>query len=207
VKGEFRTRDLEHLAGERRTITVQKEYGLRYELDLSTVYFSPRLATERKRISDMAQPGERVIDMFCGVGPFSIMLAKTGKPSMVYAVDKNPEAIKYLIKNIEINKIKGISHVEGDAREMVPRLPRPDRFVMNLPHTAIDFLDVALAHVARKGMIHLYLIMEAESEALIRKSIARLAVSMGRGIAFKGVREVHTYSPTQALFCLDILVG
>lgn len=207
VKGEFRTRDLEILAGENRTQTVQKEYGLWFCLDVAKVYFSPRLATERKRIADMVKPGERILDMFCGVGPFAIVLAKTGKPSGVYAVDKNPEAIEYLIKNIKLNKINIVSPMLGDARDIAPQLPKPDRIIMNLPHIAIDFLDVALDIVNKRGMIHLYVIMEKDSIELIKKSVARLAVSKRRGISFKKVHEVHTYSPTQSLYCLDLLIG
>ena len=207
VKGEFRTRDLKILAGERRTTTVQKEYGLRFEVDLAKVYFSPRLATERKRISDMAKPNERVLDMFCGVGPFAIVLAKTGKPSSVYAIDKNPEAIDYLINNIQLNNINGVTPILGDSREIAPQLPKPDRIIMNLPHTAIDFLDVALKIINKRGTVHLYVIMEKESQDLIKQSIARLAVSQGRGISFKEIHEVHTYSPTQSLYCFDLVIG
>ena len=207
VKSEFRTRDLELLAGEDRTTTIQKEYGLRYEMDLAKVYFSPRLATERKRIADMVKPGEKITDMFCGVGPFSIMLASTGKPGIIYAIDKNPEAIKYLIENIKMNKIKKVSPMLGDAREVAPKLAHPDRIIMNLPHTSIEFLDIALKIINRHGMIHLYVIMEEESKELIRRSISHLAVSLGRGISFKNIREVHTYSPSQSLFCFDLLIG
>jgi tRNA (guanine37-N1)-methyltransferase len=207
VKGEFRTRDLELLAGENRTTTVQKEYGLRFEMDLAKVYFSPRLATERKRIADLIVPGEIILDMFCGVGPFSLMLASTKKPGSIYAIDLNPEAIKYMLENIKLNKIKSISPMLGNARDIAPTLPRPDRIIMNLPHTAIDFLDVALKLLNPRGMIHLYIIIEEESLELIKRSIAHLAVSIGRGISFKNIHEVHTYSPTQSLFCFDLLIG
>jgi len=206
VKGEFRTRDLEILAGENRTATVQKEYGLRYEMDLAKVYFSPRLATERKRISDLVKPGERVMDMFCGVGPFSIILAKTGKPSSVYAIDKNPEAIKYLVENIKLNKIKCVSPMLGDARDVAPKLPRPDRIIMNLPHSAIDFLDVALDIINPNGTIHLYMILESDSLEMMEKGIFHLSQSKKKKLKFGNVREVHTYSPTQNMFCLDLII-
>jgi len=207
VKGEFRTRDLKILAGEKRTMTIQKEYGLNFRVDLAKVYFSPRLATERKRIADLVKDDEKILDMFCGVGPFAIMLAKTGKPGSVYAVDKNPDAIDYLIKNIKLNHINGVSPMLGDARDIVPQLPRPDRIVMNLPHTSIDFLDVALGVINKRGTIHLYLILEKGSQEMIKKSIVHLATALGRAISFKNIHEVHTYSPTQGLYCFDMLIG
>ena len=206
VKGEFRTRDIEVLAGENRTITTQKEFGLRYEIDLAKVYFSPRLATERKRIADLAQPGERIIDMFCGVGPFSLLLSKTGKPSVLYAIDKNPEAINYLIKNIKTNKLKGISPMLGDARERALELPHPDRIIMNLPHSAIDFLDTALKIVTSGGTIHLYTIQEIDTLDIIKNAIIKLAESKGRKPKIDNIQELHSYSPSQQMFCFDILV-
>ncbi len=204
VKGEFRTRDLEILAGENRTITMQKEYGLRYEMDLAKVYFSPRLATERKRIADLVKKDEVVMDMFCGVGPFSLLIGKQEKASAVLAIDKNPEAINYLIKNIKFNKIKRVSPMMGDARERAKQLPRPDRIIMNLPHSAMDFLDTALEIITPKGTIHLYSIQEADTLAMIEKPILNLAESIQRKARVENVQELHTYSPSQQMFCFDI---
>ena len=206
VKGEFRTRDLEILAGENRTITVQKEYGMKYELDLATVYFSPRLATERKRIADLVKPGEVIMDMFCGAGPFSILLASTEKPTAIFAIDKNPEAINYFVKNIKINKIKKISPMLGDARIRATQLPRPDRIIMNLPHTAMEFLDVAMGTVRKGGTIHLYSIQDSETLGMIENSIMSLAKSYGRKATIVTIQEVHTYSPSQQMYCFDIVI-
>jgi tRNA G37 N-methylase Trm5 len=95
----------------------------------------------------------------------------------------------------------------GDARDIVPQLPRPDRIIMTLPHTSIDFLDVALGVINKRGMIHLYLILEKGSQEMIKKSIVHLATALGRAISFKNIHEVHTYSPTQGLYCFDMLIG
>jgi len=79
VEGVFRRRRIEIIAGERRTETVHKENGCRYKLDLERVYFNPRLATERDRVASLAARSaseETIIDMFAGVGPFSILIAK-----------------------------------------------------------------------------------------------------------------------------------
>ncbi len=206
VKGEFRTRDLEILAGENRTTTIQKEYGLRYEMDLAKVYFSPRLATERKRISKLVQPGERVLDMFCGVGPFSLLIAKNSKSAIVYAIDMNPVAINYLIKNIKLNRLKGISPILGDARDMILNLPYPNRIIMNLPHSAIDFLDIAIEIVTPGGIIHLYTIQEINTLDIIKNAIIKLAESKDKTSEITNIQELHSYSPSQQMFCFDILI-
>ncbi len=204
VQGEFRTRDLQILAGEKRTTTVHKEYGLMFEMDLTKVYFSPRLATERKRIVDLIEPGERVIDMFTGVGPFSIMIAKNAEPDIIYAIDKNPEAINYIIRNIKLNKIKNVAPMLGDAREIVSRIKRADRIIMNLPHSSLDFLDVGLSSVKPGGQIHLYAIVDKDTLDEIKSKI--LTIASPRNISIENVQEVHTYSPTECLYCFDLAI-
>jgi len=94
IEGEYRVRELVHLAGEKRTETPHRENGVRLKLDVARVYFSPRLATERMRVFEKTRPGEVVFDMFAGVGPYSILLARKAGP--VFACDINPWAIRYL---------------------------------------------------------------------------------------------------------------
>ena len=57
VEGEFRTRRFRHVAGEARTVTLHKEHGLRYRVDLEGAYFTPRLGTERLRIASLVRTG------------------------------------------------------------------------------------------------------------------------------------------------------
>ena len=83
-----------------RVVTIHREYGCRYKVDLAKAYFTPRLSTERSRILSWIKEGDTIIDMFAGVGPYSILLAKSKKPSNVIAIDKNPDAVYYLKENI-----------------------------------------------------------------------------------------------------------
>ena len=105
VKGERRVRSIEVIAGERRTTTVHTEHGLRYRVDLAQAYFSPRLASERKRIADLVLEGEVVADPFAGVGSFAILIAKRGQPKLVHASDVNPAAVELLRANIGANRV------------------------------------------------------------------------------------------------------
>ena len=91
VEGEFRTRDLEILAGEDNTETEYKEFGCRFKVDVKNAFFSPRLSTERERIANLVQNGEVMTNMFAGIGMFSIMAAKK-KKCTVYSLDINPVA-------------------------------------------------------------------------------------------------------------------
>ena len=119
VEGDFRTRDLEILAGENKTETEYKEFGCRFIVDVEKAFFSPRLSTERDRIADLVQEGETVINMFGGVGMFSIIAAKR-KKCTVYNIDINPIAAKLCERNIELNKLAGkVISIHGDAAKIV----------------------------------------------------------------------------------------
>ena len=98
VKGTTRVRELEFLAGEDNPVTIHKEHGVRLKLDVSKVYFSPRLATERKRIMENVCEGEKILDMFCGIGPFPIVIARN-KQVDITAVDINNELFHHLQLN------------------------------------------------------------------------------------------------------------
>ena len=106
VKGEFRIRELELLAGDDKSETMYKESGCRFMVDVNKVFFSPRLSTERTRIKNLVQDGEIIINMFGGIGMFSILAAKN-KKCIVYNIDINPIAIKLCKRNIELNKLQG----------------------------------------------------------------------------------------------------
>jgi len=161
TEGIYRIKKYEYVAGEKNTETIHKEYGCRYMLDIRKVYFNPRLATERYRIAEKVRDGERILDMFAGVGPFSILIAKK-KNVEIHSIDINPDAFYYLKKNIEINKVKNVFPYLGDCREIVKELPDFDRIIMNLPKSSLDFMDTALNKIKKNGIIHLYSIKQKE---------------------------------------------
>jgi len=160
IRGVYRVREYEVIAGSENTETVHKEYGCKYLLDPRKVYFSPRLSYEHYRVASQVNDGETVIDMFAGVGPFSILIAKTHKNVKVYSIDINPYAIEYLKKNICLNGVHDkVIPILGDAREIIWNKLREtaDRVIMNLPERAIEYIDVAcLALKQLGGVIHFY---------------------------------------------------
>jgi tRNA (guanine37-N1)-methyltransferase len=205
VTGEFRVRHYRVLCGEDRTTTVYREHGYIYEMDLNKVYFSPRLSTERKRVTDQVTDMELVLDMFAGVGPFAIPISK--RAMYTIAVDKNPEAVEYLKKNIALNKVSRIEAVNMDARDIQTPQP-PDRIIMNLPHTAHEFLDVAFRLIATGGIIHYYDIRpETEIFDTVVKMIRQKASESGCLIDIVNKRIVRSYSPHEYNIVLDIRVA
>jgi tRNA (guanine37-N1)-methyltransferase len=158
MSGEFRTRPLKVIAGENRTETLYKESGAMMKLDPSKVYFSVRLATERKRIADQVKPGEHILALFAGVGPFPLVISKTQPDCEIVAIELNPDAVEYMEQNIRLNKTQNIKTILGDARKVVLKQYQnwADRIIMPLPHKAEDFLDVAFAGARNNCIVHFY---------------------------------------------------
>lgn len=205
VEGEFRTRRFRHVAGEQRCVTVHREHGLSYRVDLQGAYFTGRLGTERLRVAEQVLPGQVVLDMFAGVGPFALLLAKRG--AHVIAVDKNPVAVKYLRENAQLNRIEDIEILEGDAAELALRyLGQADHVIMNLPHSASAFLIPAIRAAKPGGVVHYYCIApEAQlyrDEALIEKAAAQL----GTTVEVLRREIVRSYAPRRHNVVIDFRV-
>jgi tRNA (guanine37-N1)-methyltransferase len=198
VEGEFRTRRFVVLAGKQTTATSYQEYGNRYEIDLSEAYFSARLSTERQRISSVSADGERVCDLFAGVGPFAITLAP--RACLVLAIDINPGAVRLMERNILINRARTVLPFLADATTAAAVIPWTfDRVIMNHPFGALSFLPQAFRLCRPGGTIHCYLLQTKAGEALpeIRKFPVR------------EVREryVRSYSPGRWHAVYDIVSG
>ncbi|MBA7490954.1 hypothetical protein ES702_01498 [subsurface metagenome] len=160
VEGVYRVREFDVIAGRGKTETVHREYGCVYHVDLAKAYFSPRLSHEHDRVASLVKDGETVVDMFAGVGPFSILIAKRHKNVQVYAVDVNPDAMNYLKKNIEANHVgKSVTPILGDIRQTVKTrlIGVADRVIMNLPEKAMEYIDVACETLKPEGgIVHYY---------------------------------------------------
>ncbi|WP_224332315.1 class I SAM-dependent methyltransferase [Haloprofundus halobius] len=239
IRGELRVRDWEVLRGD-GTETVHREYGYEFLLDISTVYFSPRLATERHRVVEQVEAGEHVFDMFAGVGPFAIPCA--GEGADVVAVDLNEAAVKYLRENARRNSVEerltaihgdardvgaGSSRVARDAERPSDRASGPsareqtkrsdgatdgdrdyknwaDRIVMNLPHSADEFLDTAVAVAGDDCVIHYYDIQHEDDPFGPGERAIRAAAEPGYEVSVENERVVRSYAPHEYNVCLDV---
>ncbi|MFQ6010551.1 MAG: class I SAM-dependent methyltransferase family protein [Nitrososphaerales archaeon] len=162
VSGEYRVRSLEYLAGEHKTTTLHKEHGCSFEVDLSRVYFSPRLSEERKRIADQLK-GMRspiVVNMFSGIGPFSILIAKANPNATIYSIESNPHGYELMMRNSRLNKVEGkVIPIFGDAASKVKEnlIGISDHVLMPLPEESHNYLESALLALKPSGgIIHYY---------------------------------------------------
>ena len=202
IKGTIRIRDLEFLAGEDDSVTIHKENGSRLKLDVRKVYFSPRLATERKRVMESVKNGERILDMFCGIGPFPIVIARN-KDADITAVDINEDAIRYLDENIRMNKLKGtITTCCGDVREVGKSFNcKFDRIIMNLPGLAYTFLDEAVDLIEDGGTINYYEFSDSYEQGI--KRIESACENAGKKFEITNTRKVKSTSPNEWHVAID----
>ncbi len=202
ISGEERVASYERWFGEGPTETVHREHGCVYLLDLTKVFFTPRLSTERKRVASLVRPREVVCDLFAGIGPFSILIAKTQKDCKVFSCDINPSAYDYLVKNISLNKVQTrVQALLGNAREIASsRLRRiANRVIVNLPKGAELYLDAASNALKEEGgIIHLYIFRSEGEEkdqraAQIVIELKRFGFSDVNVLLHKRVREVAPF--------------
>lgn len=209
VKGVTRVRELELIAGEDNPITIHKEHGTRLKLDVKNVYFSPRLATERKRVQEACEDGEEILDMFAGIGPFPIVIAHE-KNVNITAVDINEYAIKYLNENIKLNKLAPNAHITaicGDTNEVALNELKDkkfDRLIMNLPGLAPEFLDLAVSLCKDGGVIHYYEFSDGFSQGIERAQIA--CEKQNKEVEILNTRKVKSSSPGMWHVAIDCKV-
>ncbi len=160
ISGEYRLRKLACIGGEDKTYTVHKEHGCIFNVDLEKCYFSPRLSGERMRIACLIKSEERIINMFAGVGCFSIIIAKKVPSAKVYCIDINPHAVEFMRENIRVNRVFGRAiPMLGDSKSIVNGyLQRcADRVLMPLPEKAFEYLPCAVSALKTSGgMIHFH---------------------------------------------------
>ena len=203
IRGTERVRDWEILAGT-ETETVHREYGCAFGLDLATVYFSPRLATERHRVAEQIDAGERVFDMFAGVGPFVIPAAKRGATAV--GVDINADAIAYLRENAQRNDVTDRVRAHcGDVREVAADYEGwADRIVMNLPHSADDFLETGVALAGETCVIHYYDIQHEDDPYGPGERAIRRVAQPAYEVSVEMRHTVRSYAPHELNVVLDV---
>src|ERR671923_459172 len=167
VKGDYRVRNLEFVAGENRTTTEYKEHGCRFRVDVAKTYFSPRLSTERLRIANMVGERETIVNMFAGVGTFSILMTKINKTCKVYSIDSNIVAVELCEVNARLNKVQDrVVSIYGDAAKVIEEklAGQADRVLMPLPERAKEFVDSAVLALNKKGVVHYFIHIKADSK-------------------------------------------
>jgi tRNA (guanine37-N1)-methyltransferase len=205
IEGDFRLRKLRHLGGEERTTTVHKENGLRLKLDVETCYFSPRLSTERLRIAEQVAKGERVLNMFAGVGPYTILIAKRTR---VWSCELNDAAFKFHVENNRMNKVeRHVEMVEGDASALPEKLAEAgpfDRILMPHPSQSNLFLPAAVSMLSHGGVIHYYRHMTGRDPEEAADNVRKELGTVAPMLSVESVRRVRAIGPRYVELVADL---
>ncbi len=195
IRGEYRKPDIEVIAGN-GTETIHKENGCEYLLDVKKVMFSKGNVGERGRMKKDCRG--IVLDMFAGIGYFSIPASKSPYVKKVYSIEKNPESYRFLIKNIKRNNAK-IEAFLGDCRDVVKKINiKADTIIMGLLPDPYEFLDSALS-CSKNGTKIIYHTINENIGEKIRKK----AEEWGFSIKIKK-RGVKKYAPHKNHVVLEL---
>jgi tRNA (guanine37-N1)-methyltransferase len=209
ISGVYRIREYTFIAGTQKTSTVHREFGCAYHVDVAKAYFSPRLSYEHERVASLVQAGEVVADLFAGVGPFSVLIGKRCPEAKVYAVDLNPDAVELLKLNMRVNRVDNrVFPVCADAREIAKDKLKgaADRVIMNLPETAIDFVDAACNAIKpHGGIVHFYgFVRSPDSVENLKQRFTVEVEKCDRKVeAFLHARSIRETAPFESQIVLD----
>jgi tRNA (guanine37-N1)-methyltransferase len=209
IRGIFRIRDYDYIAGEHKTKTIHKEFGCQYNVDIAKAYFSPRLSHEHERVAVLVRDGETVVDLFAGVGPFSVLIGKRNPKVKVYAVDLNPDAVELLTSNVWVNKVENhVLPILADAREITSTQLKgiADRVIMNLPEIAIDFVDAACNAIkSQGGLAHFYgFVRSPDTIENLKHHFSELVEKNGRKVdVFLYSKSIRETAPFESQVVLD----
>ncbi len=209
ISGVYRVRDYTFIGGENKTETVHHELGCQYHVDIAKAYFSPRLSHEHDRVASLVQDGETVVDLFAGVGPFSVLIGKRNLKAKVYAVDLNPDAVELLKVNVRVNRVENrVIPILADSKEIAATKLKgtADRVIMNLPETAIQFVDSACNAIKPMGgVVHFYGFVRSPDtiEDLEQRFLESVKKNGRRVEAFLYAKSIRETAPFESQVVLD----
>jgi tRNA wybutosine-synthesizing protein 2 len=200
---------VEVIAGcKKSTQTLHKEHGCQFLIDVSKIMWSQGNKEERIRLTKLVKRGEVIVDMFCGIGYFSVFIAKYSKPKKIYAIDINPEAIEYLRKNVWLNGVEGkIEILQGDCRKFANLLENTaDRIIMGYLFETEKFLPYAFKIAKNSCVIHFHRTVKQEEIEKLKKKIVNIGKKNNYKIKILKVIKVKSYAPKIWHVVLDLKI-
>jgi len=205
IKTEFRTPQIKFLSGVNNTVTTHKEHDIIYKIDVKQIMFSKGNLSERKRIIKQVKKGEIIIDMFSGIGYFSLGIAKFSEAKKIYAIEINPKSYEYLLENIRLNKVGNkIVPILGDSAVEAVKLGKiADRVIMGLLPSCKEYLKHAFKVVKSNGIIHYHGIAKNNEEKKLFEDVKEVFEKEGRKVKLIKKTKVKSYAPKVYHWVLD----
>jgi len=214
ISGTFREPSVLFVAGDQNTEVVHIENGIKYSFDSTKIMFAKGNVVERVRIPKQVVDGEIIVDMFAGIGYFSLAIGKLARPKKIYAIELNPVSFNFLQKNITLNKINSIEAINGDNRTIIDELVsegvKADRVIMGYLPPPKEFLPWAFRILKKGGVLHYEDLVTLTSERAEVKRIVEevnaIAHEYGRSVSLVFDRKIKSYGPKIGHWVFDLVV-
>jgi tRNA wybutosine-synthesizing protein 2 len=209
ISGELREPNMEVIFGSKKTITIHKENRVKYKLDPQKVMFSSGNMYERIRMANISKTDEVVVDLFAGIGYFTLPIAVHSKPKKVYACEKNPISFNFLCENISLNNVNSIVEpLFGDNRKTAP-INISDRVIMGYFGGTIRFLPVAFRCLRNNcGIIHFHdKYPDEDVPNLTMKYINNESRKFKQKVNLLRYIKVKSFAPGISHFVFDLEIG
>ncbi|UCD14310.1 MAG: class I SAM-dependent methyltransferase family protein [Thermoplasmatales archaeon] len=209
ISGKIRKPGVEIVYGSKNTETVHIENGIRYKLDPKKIMFSSGNMDERIRMANISGKKENIVDLFAGIGYFTIPMAVYSKPNKIFACEISSIAYEYLCKNIVLNHVTSIvKPLFGDNRTKAPK-NIADRVIMGYINDTYRFLPTAINCLKNHtGIIHYHDVFPNE---LIPDKPIKIIQETSEKYDTKArllkYRHIKSYAPGVSHFVFDIQIG
>ena len=205
IQTELRKPQIKLISGVNNTVTTHKEHSIIYKLDVKSVMFSKGNLNERKRVVKQIKKGEVILDMFAGIGYFSLGIAKFSEAKKIYAIEINSKSYDYFIENIRLNKVQSkIVPILGDCAIEIPKLGKiADRVIMGLLPNCKEYLKYAMKVVKPNGIIHYHGIAKKDEDKKLFEDVKTATEKEGRKVKLIKKTKVKSYAPKVYHFVLD----
>ena len=214
IEGRFREpENIEFITGEDNPEVTHREHGVIYKFDITKVMYSKGNINERKYLAQLVKNGEVIVDMFAGIGYFSLPIAKIAKPRKIYCIEINPLSSKFLSENIKLNHLEDkITPINGDCKKEVLRLAkkgvRADRVIMGVFPAPKEYIKEALALVKEDGTFYHYEgVVDKDNYLSLYKEFEEIVKGNQLRSKLVDKRFVKSYGPNLYHVVLDIHVS
>ncbi|MHA1952372.1 MAG: class I SAM-dependent methyltransferase [Candidatus Heimdallarchaeaceae archaeon] len=206
TRTEFRRPQIRHIAGEKKTTTVHKEFNTKFKIDLDTITFSPGNKGERGHLIEITKENEVICDMFACVGNLSLPIIVNNPSVIIYGIEINKEAYGFLMKNIALNKVEERYHsILGDNRIVTPKNVAT-RVIMGFFDIDKKQFENALEAIKQEGWIHYHYTASRGFRYQIEESVLEISKQMNCKIEEINTRRIKKFSPRLEHMCADIKI-